>query len=89
MLINFSLGGNQGLNIFAAGYPQTGRVPCGSRIPSRTSRRPTTTNRWSTSRGVDRYQFEWRTKTDWKDTCRVLIVRFVDGTEHRVNFKFR
>ena len=33
VLINFSLGGNYGLKIFAAGYPQTGRIPCGAFEP--------------------------------------------------------
>ena len=41
VLINFSLGGNYGLKIFAAGYPQTGRIPCGASSPMRrTSKRP-------------------------------------------------
>ena len=39
--------------------------------------------------GVDRYHYEWKTKAAWKDTCRVLVVRLNDGTDHRVYFKFR
>ena len=88
VLISFKLGGNQGLNVFAAGSPQTGRIPCGFEGPV-TDLQAATTTKLVYKPGVDRYQFEWRTKTNWKDTCRVLIVRFVDGTEHRVNFRFR
>ena len=59
MLINFSLGGNYGLKIFAAGYPQTGRIPCGASDPV-TDLQATSPSASTLiyKAGVDRYHYD-------------------------------
>ena len=38
---------------------------------------------------TQQYTYVWKTDKAWAGTCRQLIVRLVDGTEHRANFKFK
>ena len=35
------------------------------------------------------YSYTWKTEKSWAGSCRQLIVRLVDGTEHTANFKFK
>jgi uncharacterized repeat protein (TIGR01451 family) len=89
--VKFSLSGNKGLNIFAAGYPASGQIPCD---PNATPVEVTETvtaggsslNYTSTS---DQYNYVWATSSSWAGTCRQLDLKLNDGTEHRANFKFR
>jgi len=39
--------------------------------------------------GSDRYQYIWKTESAWAGTCRQLVIKLDDGTEHRANFKFK
>ena len=36
-----------------------------------------------------RYTYVWKTDTKWAGSCRQLVVRLADGSEHRANFSFR
>lgn len=38
---------------------------------------------------TDTYTYVWKTDSSWKNTCRQLIVKLSDGTEHAANFKFK
>jgi hypothetical protein len=89
--VKFSLGGDQGLGIFAAGFPASQQINCDSSAPvsgieetvaaggSSLSYDPTT----------DQYTYVWKTNSAWKGTCRKLIVRLNDGTDHVANFQFK
>jgi hypothetical protein len=91
--VAFSLTGDFGRRIFARGYPVSVRVDCGApgRSDPRTLR-PTMTP-WRAGLKYDprsdRYSYPWRTSPGWDDTCRQLIVRLRDGTEHSAYVRFR
>lgn len=35
-----------------------------------------------------KYKLDWDTDRAWKNTCRVLLIKLVDGTTHKAYFKF-
>lgn len=91
LLLRFSLGGDRGLDIFAPGSPVsypvdcTTREPVGDRIPARTvrDRGPRYT------RLSGRYRYFWQTHRAWKGQCRVLDMRFREGTTAQLLVRFR
>ena len=88
--LRFSLAGNQGLNIFAAGYPSSVQIACDTSAPVE-SDVPTSTAGSSSlvyESGTDRYLYMWKTETSWVNTCRRLLFKFADGKERYVDFKF-
>ena|GEM_PF-1907793 len=89
--VKFSLGGNQGLNIFAAGFPVSGLYPCSTTDPAVDIEQ--TVNAGGSSLNYDpvanQYVYVWKTDKAWASTCRQLIVKLADGTEHRANFQFK
>lgn len=89
--IKFSLSGNKGLNIFAPDYPASGVIACNSSDPVvDLSEIDTPGNSGlSYSAGSDQYHYNWKTLKSWEGTCRQLVVKLNDGSEHRANFKFK
>ena len=89
--LKFSLGGYQGLNIFAPGYPASGQIACDANAPSDDIEE--TANPGGSSLTYDtvsgRYSYTWKTEKSWKGTCRMLVVRLSDGTDHFAKFKFK
>jgi hypothetical protein len=88
--VKFSLAGNQGLNVFAAGYPQSQSFNCSSDAPSDTVEEVVTVSvsglKYDAT--ANQYIYSWKTSTNWANTCRQLVVKFIDGTIVRANFKF-
>ena len=87
--VKFGLGGDQGLAVFAAGYPTSETIACASSassIPSR--RRPPPGPRASRTTLTGQYRYTWKTDKAWANTCRKLVIRLADGTEHTALFKF-
>ncbi|MDQ2982839.1 MAG: PxKF domain-containing protein [Actinomycetota bacterium] len=89
--VKFSLHGNQGLAIFAAGYPTSRRILCNPLAPSdfiesivAPWHKPLTYDA-----ATDRYTSVFRTDPDWSGTCRQLVLKLTDGSFHRANFRFR
>jgi hypothetical protein len=88
--VRFSLGGNQGLNIFLADYPKSVKIACGGADPVDDIETLTPGNSTLTyDSGAGRYLYVWKTDKAWTGTCRQLILKFADGSEHRANFKFK
>jgi uncharacterized protein len=88
--IKFSLNGNQGLNIFAAGYPASGVIPCDADEPGAVQQISTAGDSGlSYDAAADQYSLVWKTEKAWKGTCRLLVVRFNDGSEYYAKFRFR
>ena len=85
--VAFSLAGNQGVNIFAAGYPVSTPIPCQS-TALLTTGEPTTATTSLTYAG-GRYTYMWRTQRSWAGTCRQFVMKLDDGTFHRANFSFK
>jgi YVTN family beta-propeller protein len=87
----FSLGGDFGLDVLAAGSPSSGLVDCDH--PGT----PTTTepalSKWD--RGLffnprtGHYVFFWQTKKSWKGTCRTFGLALNDGSVHQLTVSFR
>jgi hypothetical protein len=88
--VRFSLGGDRGLNIFAAGYPVSKQTTCGSGLPQDKIEQTVVAGSSSLSydSASDTYTYVWKTNTAWAGTCRQFILRLNNGTEHRAKFKF-
>ena len=89
--LKFSLSGNKGLNIFAAGYPASQQINCSTNaqinVLEETETPGGSTLTYDAS--SDRYQYNWKSEKAWAGTCRVLVVKLADGTEHIAYFKFK
>jgi predicted extracellular nuclease len=88
--IKFSLSGNQGLDIFAVGYPKSEAVACEFTGPVNGMEETVTAgdSGLSYDPATDTYTYVWKTNKAWANTCRQLVVRFSDGTTQRANFNF-
>jgi len=89
--VKFSLGGNEGLNIFAAGYPKVQQVACASGAPIDEIEQTVTAGASGLTYDAasGQYSYIWKTDKSWAGSCRQLVVRLVDGTEHIAGFQFR
>ena len=89
--VKFSLGGNQGLNIFASGSPSSVQITCDTNLPvSAVEETETAGNSFLTyDASTDRYKYVWKTENSWKNTCRQLTITLRDGTVHVAIFKFK
>ena len=89
--VKFSLGGDQGLNIFAAGSPSSVQISCNTSDPIDPVTETETAGQSSLSydSASDRYKYTWKTDSSWKNTCRQLTVTLRDGTVHTAKFKFK
>jgi hypothetical protein len=89
--VKFSLGGNQGLDIFAQGYPKSQEIPCNNPNVEVAGTDPTTSPGGSGltyDAGSDQYHYNWKTEKGWEGSCRQLVVKLKDGSFHRANFQF-
>jgi DNA-binding beta-propeller fold protein YncE len=89
--VKFSLSGNKGLGIFAAGSPSSGPIVCNSSDPATLLDETVTAGGSSLSYDptTDQYIYVWKTEAGWAGTCRQLVVQLNDGSTHRANFKFK
>ena len=89
--LKFSLNGYQGLAIFAPGFPASQQVNCADNVPVNVLEETDTPGNSTLTYDAasDRYQYNWKTEKSWAGTCRVLVVKLVDGTTHTANFKFK
>jgi hypothetical protein len=91
--IKFDLGGNQGLNIFASGYPTSNVAACDASAVDDTIEATVTAGNSSLNYDgtvnppIGQYIYVWKTDKAWAGTCRQLRVKLADGTLHAANFK--
>jgi hypothetical protein len=89
--VNFSLGGNRGLGIVAAGYPQSMQVACNSGSP--VSDVQATSSAGGSSLSYDStsntYTYVWKTDKSWSNSCRLFTLSLSDGTDHTALFQFK
>jgi hypothetical protein len=85
--VKFSLGGDRGLAILAAGYPASVKVDCttGAVLGPVES----TSSAAGLTFADGQYSYVWKTDKSWAGTCRELRVLLVDGTLHTARFKFK
>ena len=88
--MQFSLGGDQGLGVIAAGYPASASHACGS-AGSADATDPTLAGpkvlTYDAKKGV--YTYWWSTSPAWKQTCRTFVLKLTDGTFHYAEFRFK
>jgi YVTN family beta-propeller protein len=88
--VKFSLGGEKGLSIFATGYPKSQNVNCDTSTPDAIEETVTAgSSSLSYDPIADQYVYVWKTDKAWAGTCRQLMVRLDDLTDHVANFKFK
>jgi hypothetical protein len=87
--VKFSLSGNKGLNIFAAGNPYSVSFNCNTNDPGVDVTETVTAGGSSLSFGGDQYNYVWKTESSWAGTCRQLVLTLNDGSVHVANFKFK
>jgi photosystem II stability/assembly factor-like uncharacterized protein len=87
--VKFSLGGDQGLAIFAAGYPISSKIACTTGEAQDDIEQTVTAGQSSLSYGSNQYTYVWKTDKAWAGTCRLLTVMLVDGSSHTASFKFK
>jgi Carboxypeptidase regulatory-like domain len=89
--VKFSLGGDFGLDVFAAGYPKSQQINCDDNAPIDTIEETVTAGESSLSydAATGTYTYVWKTNKAWSNTCRQLVVKLADGTIHRANFEFK
>jgi len=88
--VKFSLSGNQGLSIFAAGYPKPVKITCGTTDTLDDIEETVTAGNSSLNydAAADQYIYVWKTEKTWTG-CRQLIVKLNDGTSHEAYFTFK
>ncbi len=88
--VKFSLGGNQGLDIFATGYPTSQQIDCqtGNLLGAAVAASAAGGSELDYDPAIGQYIYPWKTDKAWAGTCRVLSFRLTDGTTHRVYFTF-
>jgi hypothetical protein len=89
--VNFSLSGNQGLDIFAADSPSSQQIACDTAVPL--SEIESTVTAGASSLVYDpstgAYNYVWKTNSTWKNICRQLVVKLNDGSTHVASFRFK
>jgi hypothetical protein len=88
--VKFSLGGDQGLAILAAGFPLSTKIACDSSEPQDQIEQTVTAGasslRYDAASG--QYIYTWKTDKAWAGTCRRFTLMLADGTSHSADFKF-
>jgi hypothetical protein len=89
--VKFSLAGDQGLNIFATGYPKvTGAFSCSSdpNVDAIEEYSTATVSGLKYDPTANQYIYNWKTEKTWAGSCRSLLVKLADGSTHRADFNF-
>ena len=89
--MRFSLGGDYGLEVFAADAPWSGKIPNDPSAPLDSIEETVTagSRELSYAGGTGQYTYVWNTSKNWAGTSRQLVVKFKDGTKRVANFKFK
>jgi hypothetical protein len=88
--VKFSLGGNRGLSIFAAGYPRAVTQTCANGATTDLVEQTVTAGSSSLSydSGNQQYTYVWKTPSTWAaGTCHQLQLKLIDGSLRVANFK--
>lgn len=88
--VKFSLGGDKGLDILAAGFPSSRQVVCDGSVSA--SPVEETLSAGTSSLQYDaasmQYSYVWKTQKEWANTCRQFELRLKDGTSQKASFQF-
>ncbi|HEY4428994.1 MAG TPA: chitobiase/beta-hexosaminidase C-terminal domain-containing protein, partial [Solirubrobacteraceae bacterium] len=85
--LKFSLHGNQGLSIFAPGYPLSQQVLATGSFTDNTVTGTAGESGLSYDPGSDQYTYVWKTSKEWSGENRQLVIELNDGVTYiRANF---
>lgn len=86
--VKFSLNGDQGLNIFASGYPRAELIQCqtGAQIDAIEETVYAGNSTLTYDTGSGRYMFVWKTDKAWGGSCRELQIKLIDGEVYSARF---
>jgi len=89
--VKFSLDGYYDMDILELGYPGSQQIDCDSLEPVDIVVGTVTAGSKGLSydESTEEYTYIWKTEKAWAGSCRQLIVKFNDGTEHLAYFEFR
>jgi hypothetical protein len=89
--VKFSLDGYYDMDILEAGYPKSQEIACDSLDPVDIVVGTVTAGSRDLSykKGTEAYTYIWKTEKAWAGSCRQLILKLNDGTEHLAYFEFR
>jgi hypothetical protein len=87
--VKFSLGGNRGLGILAAGSPRSQRIDCATNAPVGAAATAASTSGLTYDARSQQYSWVWKTDKAWAGTCRRLDLALADGATHSARFRFK
>jgi hypothetical protein len=89
--VKFSLGGDQGLDIFATGYPHSGRIPAdpGAQLDNVEQTVTAGASSLTYDPATAQHTYVWKTDKAWAGQTRQLVLKLKDGSEHQANFEFK
>lgn len=90
--VKFSLSGDRGLDIVAAGSPTSQEIACDGSLPQVGVEETVDDARDSGltyDSTTDTYLYVWKTSDNWGGTCRMLTVALIDGSKHTAMFRLR
>jgi hypothetical protein len=89
--VKFSLGGDQGLNVFQPGYPQVTTVSCSTSAPTDVIQTTVTAGSSSLQYDstADQYTYVWKTNSNWAGTCVQFDLGLNDGSTHTFLVQFK
>lgn len=88
--MRFELGGNQGLDVIADGWPKVAQVQCGSGAEPETGApaRAHAFREFFYRKRRNRYVYWWQTEREWAGSCVQFMLKLDDGTVKRADFEF-
>ena len=89
--LKFSLAGDQGLDILAAGFPTMQPVSCDRLEPigDPSATKPAGNSGLNYDPETGWYNYVWKTGKHLAGTCQALTLQLIDGTQHIAYFKFQ
>jgi hypothetical protein len=89
--VKFSLDGYYDMDILEVGYPGSPQIDCDSLDPVVSVVRTVTAGSKGQSydESTEEYTYIWKTEKAWAGSCRQLILKLNDRTEHLAYFEFR
>ena len=87
--LHFSLGGFEGFDVFAGGFPKSQQINCSTKAPIGTSQAIGSPSGLLYNPFNGRYTFVWKSQNSWKNTCREFQATFDDGTVKTAYFRFK
>jgi hypothetical protein len=88
--VRFSLTGNHGTDILAAGYPQSQRIDCTTLAPMGSAEATVSPGNVPLlyNHHTDRYIYLWQAQSSWRFTCREFTILFDDGASYSFYVRF-